>query len=208
MNLVDISALFATMLTLAILPSTSVALVVTRSATLGFFNGVAVSMGIVLGDLIFVLLAIFGLTALSGLMGALFLIIKYIAAAYLIWFGFSLIVNRASTNPHTNRHLVYSRGGITTSFLSGLFVTLGDVKAILFYGSLFPAFLDMSTLRIADILVISLVTLMAVGGVKIGYAFAAKKLVSMSQGWKIEKEVKLVAGTCMIGAGTYLIVKT
>jgi len=48
---------------LAALPSASVALVITRSATLGVANGIAVSAGIVLGDLIFILLAIFGLSA-------------------------------------------------------------------------------------------------------------------------------------------------
>jgi len=46
---------------LAAMPSTSVALVVTRSATLGVGNGFSVAAGIVLGDLVFVMLAILGL---------------------------------------------------------------------------------------------------------------------------------------------------
>ncbi|MDJ0620141.1 MAG: LysE family translocator [Calothrix sp. MO_192.B10] len=205
MTIFDVSALFVIMVTLAMLPSTSVALVVTRSATLGFLNGAAVSIGIVLGDLIFALLAIFGLTALSGLMGALFLVIKYIAGAYLIWFGVTLLTNRTSTNLHANSSS--PSGGLTTSFFAGFFVTLSDVKAILFYGSLFPTFVDMSALSMTDILVITLVILITVGGVKLMYAFGAKKLVSMSKGLKIEKEAKLAAGSLMVGAGTYLIVK-
>jgi threonine/homoserine/homoserine lactone efflux protein len=48
------------MITLAAIPSTSVALVVTRSATMNPANGVAVTTGIMLGDLIIVVLAILG----------------------------------------------------------------------------------------------------------------------------------------------------
>ena len=58
MDLLDSISLFLIMIALAAVPSTSVALVVTRSATLGISNGVAVSLGIVLGDLVFIFLAI------------------------------------------------------------------------------------------------------------------------------------------------------
>lgn len=76
--------LFLIMLTLAALPSASVALVVTRSATAGFANGVAVALGIVVGDLLFVALAILGLSLLAETMGAFFAILKYLGGAYLI----------------------------------------------------------------------------------------------------------------------------
>jgi len=206
MNFIDASALFMIMVMLAMLPSTSVALVVTRSATLGFAHGVAVSLGIVLGDLIFVILAIFGLTALSEVMGVFFLVIKYLAGIYLIWFGITLLTNRISTNLYAGSRFL--RGGMITSFLSGLFVTLGDIKAIFFYASLFPTFVDLSALSLTDILVIILFTIITVGGVKLTYAFGANTLVSLSEGLKLEKEAKLVAGSVMVGTGTYLLVKT
>jgi threonine/homoserine/homoserine lactone efflux protein len=206
MNLIDASALLTIMVMLAMLPSTSVALVVTRSATLGLAHGAAVSLGIVLGDLIFVLLAIFGLTALSEVMGIFFLVIKYLAGIYLIWFGVTLLTNRVSTNLYAGSR--FRRGGLVTSFLAGLFVTLGDLKAIFFYASLFPTFVDLSALSLSDLLVIILVTLITVGGVKLAYAFGAKTLVSLSEGLKLEKEAKLIAGSVMVGTGTYLIVKT
>ena len=57
------------MAALAAIPSTSVALVLTRSATLGLANGIAVATGIVIGDLIFVLLALLGLYFVAGTMG-------------------------------------------------------------------------------------------------------------------------------------------
>ncbi|WP_369334585.1 LysE family transporter, partial [Pectobacterium brasiliense] len=56
-------SLFLAMIALAAMPSSSVALVVIRSATLGVRHGVATALGIVVGDLLFVVLAIAGLVA-------------------------------------------------------------------------------------------------------------------------------------------------
>jgi threonine/homoserine/homoserine lactone efflux protein len=69
MTATSIISLLVTMLILAAIPSASVALVVTRSATLGIKNGISVACGIVLGDLIFVALAILGMSVLAETMG-------------------------------------------------------------------------------------------------------------------------------------------
>ncbi|HEB98099.1 MAG TPA: LysE family translocator, partial [Thiotrichales bacterium] len=71
MNFIDAIFLFSVMATLAATPSTSVALVITRSTTLGLANGIAVATGIVIGDLIFVLLALLGLSVVSETLGDL-----------------------------------------------------------------------------------------------------------------------------------------
>lgn len=57
------------MLLLAAIPSGSVGFVVISSASRGFSSGVAASLGIVAGDLIFVTLALLGMTALAEAMG-------------------------------------------------------------------------------------------------------------------------------------------
>lgn len=193
------------MVALAIVPSASVALVITRSATLGVVNGVAVALGIVLGDLIFILLAVLGLSTIAETMGSLFLVIKYLGGAYLLWYGFSLLTSNNKTtitvdNPNDN-------GSLIASFLAGLFLTLGDIKAILFYVSLLPSFVDLSELELPDIFIIILVTIITVGGVKIAYAFSTRKVVQMTQDLKLENGAKKTAGSLMIGAGSYLIVK-
>lgn len=202
MSLVEIVVLFAAMATLALVPSTSVALVVARSSTAGFSNGGAVTAGIVVGDLVFVFLAVFGMAALAEMMGSLFLILRYLAGAYLIWFGISLMRSKPSLQ-------VEDSGGLpsklSASFLSGLLVTLGDVKAIFFYASFFPAFVDLATIKASDIVIIAVLTVVAVGGVKLGYAYFATVIASYSKNHRAERAVKVTAGGFMIGAGTYLL---
>lgn len=193
------------MIVLAAMPSCSVALVVTRAATLGIRNGVAVAAGIVLGDLTFVTLAILGMSALAETMGTFFSILRYLGAAYLIWLGFSLIRARNST---VVASVNVNRSTTIASFGSGLLLTLGDIKAILFYASLFPTLVDMTQLTMLDIAVIFAVTVVTVGGVKLIYAFAARSIISKLHHQRSHRYAKTIAGGLMIGAGTYMIVKT
>lgn len=204
MSLVEIVVLFVVMVSLALIPSASVALVVVRSSTAGFLNGGAVAAGIVVGDLVFVFLAVLGMAALAEVMGSLFLVLRYLAGAYLIWLGISLLRSKPSPPVETSDR---SASTLSTSFLSGLILTLGDVKAILFYASLFPAFVDLATIRTSDIAIIVVLTIVAVGGVKLGYAYYARRVVSFARALRAERAVKVTAGGFMVGAGAYLMVK-
>ena len=205
MSIFDSISLFLIMIALAAIPSASVALVVTRSATLGIPNGIAVSIGIVLGDLVFVFLAIFGLSLIAETMGAMFAIIKYIGGAYLIWLGISLLKSGTKASYTVDQSKL--KGNLVVSFISGFVLTLGDIKAIFFYASLFPAFVDIGSVDIIDLAIIAFLTIITVGGVKIIYAIIANKVVNMARDMKLEKGAKNIAGGLMIGTGSYLIVK-
>lgn len=205
MSIYESIALLGIMVALAAMPSASVALVVARSATLGVANGLAVAAGIVLGDLVFVALAIFGLSVVAEIMGGLFMILKVFGGLYLLWFGFSLLSTRGMekiTIKKTN-----SKRSLITSFMAGFFLTLGDIKAIVFYASLLPVFVDLSAIQESEIAVIGLVTIFSVGGVKAVYAIFATKVATYVKRIKMESAARKTAGGLMIGAGGYLIVK-
>lgn len=203
MNGFDIAGLFLLMAALAALPSTSVALVVTRSATLGAAQGVAVSLGVVTGDLLFVAMAAVGMTVLAEQLGAVFALLKYAVAAYLIWFGIRLMRSRCQVGTRVDT----SMGSINmmASFTAGLLLTLADVKAIFFYASLLPLFFDPQAMSVGDIIWLCGVTVIAVGGVKIVYAVLAKKLASRFLTKRIWPN--WVLGGVMIGVGGYLFLK-
>jgi threonine/homoserine/homoserine lactone efflux protein len=204
MNFPDILTLFILMLALAAIPSTSVALVVVRSATAGFRHGAAVTCGIVLGDLIFVLLAIAGMAALAEAMGSLFIVLRYLAGTYLIWFGISLLRAGNSSQALTEQD---SGSSLPASFLSGLIITLGDIKAILFYASLFPAFIDVTMIGAGGLVTVIFITVVAVGGVKLAYACAARQIRHRLIRYKEVPHTRVIAGTIMAGTGTYMIIK-
>jgi len=206
MGIIESIALLGVMIALAAMPSTSVALVVTRAATLGVKNGIAVAAGIVVGDLLFVMLVILGLSTLAEALGSLFLVIRYLGATYLIWLGFSLLTRKHTTGFRTDSPA--GKGRFTTGFFAGLALTLGDIKAIFFYLSLFPVFIDLAALRLTDIFIILAVIVVAVGGVKVVYACSAAKIAALSKGLPFEPAIRKAAGGAMIGAGSYIIVQS
>jgi len=144
------------------------------------------------------------MSVLAETMGAFFAVFKYLGGIYLVWLGIGLLRAKGEVPLRS----VDSRGStLLTSLVSGLFLTLGDVKAILFYASLFPAFVDMANLTVAGIAAIASITILTVGGVKLAYAFAAHWIVSRLQTRQAQKYTRLTAGGLMVGAGTYLIAK-
>lgn len=206
MGIIESVTLLGIIITLAALPSASVILVIARSATSGVRNGIAAACGIVLGDLVFVVLAMLGLSVIAETMGSLFILIKYLGAIYLIFLGLTLLVKKDAMEITANK--TSEKTSLIASFLAGFFLTIGDIKAIFFYISLFPLFIDLSVLQARDILAIVAMTIIGVGGVKIIYALSASKIAIVAKNRKFDNAARKTAGGLMIGAGGYLMVKS
>ena len=205
MSIIEAVTLFGIMLALAATPSASVALVVARSATSGVANGIAVSAGIVLGDLVFIALAIFGLSVVAETVGGLFMVVKIMGGLYLLWLGFSLLTVKDSSDITVNKS--GSKNSLLASFFAGFLLTLGDIKAIIFYASLLPLFIDLSVIKQPEIIAIVLITIFSVGGVKVIYALLANKVAACATNAKMGFAARKTAGSLMLGAGGYLIIK-
>ncbi|MAT65427.1 MAG: hypothetical protein CMN57_07255 [Gammaproteobacteria bacterium] len=197
----DLAALFAAMAILAAVPSVSVAAVSTRAVSAGFVQGAMTAMGVVAGDLVFILLALFGLALLVGAMGEMFFLIRYLAAGYLLWLGLSLwrSTARGSVSGAADDASSWS------SFMTGLMITLGDQKAVLFYLGFLPAFIELDSLTPLDVAAIALVTVLAVGGVKLGYAFAAGRAGRWLNGRASALLNRIAAGVMLAAASMLLI---
>lgn len=200
MTLNSFIALFSVMLVLAAVPGVSVLAVTTRAISYGFVHGIYVTLGIVLGDIVFIVLAIFGLSLLAESLGAWFVLVQYLAGAILIWFGLSLWRFNSETVQDKKSRVSSTR----SSFLTGFLITLGDQKAVLFYMGFFPAFLDVSALSPVDVgLVITAATL-AIVVAKLSYAYIAARAGSVLNAHR-NRLISKVAGSVMIVTGVFLI---
>lgn len=203
MSLASIVALSLAMLALAALPSSSVLLVTVCSLRGGFRQGAAATLGIVLADCLFVLMAVLGMAALAQQLGAVFAVIKVAAGLYLIFLGWQLW--RGRHRPINSR--VSRSASLPGSVLAGLLLTLADIKAIVFYASLLPLFMDMQTLVAADIGLVLLITVLSVGGVKLTYAALAPRLHSRLSP-SLSSTGRAAVGVGLMAAGGGLLVKT
>ncbi|NJN46185.1 MAG: LysE family translocator [Candidatus Competibacteraceae bacterium] len=188
------------MVVLAAVPSVSVLAVSARSASFGFVQGAFTALGIVVGDLLFIMLAIFGLALLVEAMGNFFFLVKYLGGAYLIWMGIAMWQARPTEVAHTQA------SSIRSSFMSGLLITLGDQKAVLFYLGFLPAFLDLHAMSYLDIGIASAVTILAVGGVKLAIAYAADRAGTFF-GVKAGAKMTIAAACVMISVGVFVIIR-
>jgi threonine/homoserine/homoserine lactone efflux protein len=202
MTLSTIAALFWALVILAALPSVSVVTVTARSAALGFGHGVLTALGILTGDVVFILVAIAGLSLLAERFAPLFAVIPYLGAAYLLWLGVGLW-RRASL---PEQQAAIAPASWFSSWLTGLLITLADQKAILFYLGFFPAFIDLDAIAGRDLVIILLVTVVAVGGVKLLYARLAAQAQHLIKPHQYQW-LNRVAGTMMIAVAVLLVVR-
>jgi len=189
---------------LAIIPSISVLAVTARAVAFGFTHGMFTALGIVVADIIFILIAVYGLALLAGLMGEQFTWIKTIGGIYLIWLGISLC--RADAKTRNTDEIKQSSWG--SSFLAGFLITLGDQKAILFYLGFFPAFIDLSRMTPADTLAIIVIAVVGVGGAKLVYAYLADRASQAFKNTRAVLAINTLAASVMIVVGLTLLLKT
>lgn len=189
---------------LAIVPGPSVFAVVGRSIESGFIHGFVTVLGIVAGDLIFILSAVYGLWSIAETASSLFALIKYLGSAYLIGLGIALWRSNSKTAEVSD----VKKLSWLSEFLCGLFITLGDPKAILFYMSFLPAFLDLSNISIIDTGIIMVVATVSVGGAKLIYAYTADKSRLLLRSPRAKKGINIMAGSVMISTAIFLVAKT
>jgi threonine/homoserine/homoserine lactone efflux protein len=203
MTLTASLSLFIAMLILAVIPGPGIFAVVARSISSGLAQGLVTVVGIVFGDYVFILLSLYGLSALAQSMGDLFLIIKYAGAAYLCWLGWQMLKAKPMSAELPEVTALSTLGNFTT----GLLTTLSNPKAILFYVSFFPAFIDMQSVSLLDAGIIMLIASIAVGGVMAAYAYAASKARKLFNNTKATRALNVTAGGIMLGSGTLLAIK-
>ena len=186
------------MVVLSLTPGPGSLTVIARALSGGFWSGLAAVVGLVLGDLLYLVLAVVGLSALATVMGELFLVVKILGAAYLVWLGIKSW--RAPVDPGSVRPSA-DRRGLWRSFGLGVFATLGNVKVILFYVAFVPTFVEVAALSPWDVAlfcaVVAAVLLPALGG----YAFLAARAGRLFRSERALRRLNRVSGGLLVGAG-------
>ena len=204
MTLLNISGLAIALLLFALTPGPGVFATISKALSSGFKNAVPFIIGIMLGDLVLLLMAIYGLSTIAETFNALFLLIRFLGSGYLIWLGVKLL--RSSP-----RNINISKLGTVShknSVLGGLALTLGNPKVIVFYLSFLPTFIRLETLTTVDVVVVASVASLVLGSVLLFYAYTASRTREFFKSANAQKKMNGAAGTAMIGTGVLLLSKT
>jgi threonine/homoserine/homoserine lactone efflux protein len=200
-SLETVLAFALAMFLLAASPGPGVLMVVARALTGGFAAALAAMAGLVLGDIVFLVLAVLGLSALASVLGEFFLAVKVLGALYLVWLGVKTWRSRPSLPAMDAPETPKSRMPHHRSAALGFFVTLGNPKAILFYGALLPTFIDVAALTAPDVVALSAVVTLVLFSVLGVYAYLAARAGRSLTSPRALTWLNRVTGGLLIGAG-------
>ena len=126
-----------------------------RALSGGFASAWPLAIGVALGDLIWPMAAIFGLTWILAAYGEFLQVLRWVAAVVFVGMGI-LLIRKPAVAPTTDGRM--TKPGMWAGFAVGVAAVIGNPKAILFYMGVLPGFFDLSKvngLDIAAILAIS-----------------------------------------------------
>lgn len=201
MSLASYLALALAVFILALTPGPVVVATVARSLFSGLGASIAFVAGVAAIDLAYLLLAVFGLSAISSVLGELFIAIKILGAAYLIYLGIRLWIDRT--------HEMQIAGApvprrFWKSFTEGALVDLGNPKIILFYAAFLPTFADLGALGSGDVAGMAAVVVGILIATNLGFAWLASRARALIRSRRAVTAINRTSGTLMIGAGAWV----
>ncbi|ARP99077.1 LysE family translocator [Pseudorhodoplanes sinuspersici] len=194
---------FAMVLLVAVIsPGPAVAAIIARVMARGTDGIVAFCAGLVLGDLIWLCCAMFGLAALAALFQPVFLIVKYCGAAYLLYLAWKLWTGAGA--PVAAEPV---RGQGRQLFGAALLLSMGNPKMMLFYLALLPTLIDLTQLTLTDMAELAVIVALVVSIVLTGYVVLAAQARRLFTRPRAVQTVNRTASVAMAGAAAAIIAR-
>jgi threonine/homoserine/homoserine lactone efflux protein len=172
---------------------------ITARALSGGFRGAwPLAVGVTLGDVLWPLCAILGVSWILSVWEGFLDAMTWVAAATFVLMG-ALVVRAAGKPIGADSRL--TRPGMWAGFLAGVAVILANPKAILFYMGMLPGFFDVTRLTVPDIGAILLVSM----AIPLGGNLVMALLVDRARGFLSSpgavRRTNLLAGSLLVGVG-------
>ncbi len=179
----------------AAIPGPGIAALVGQSMGNGLRAALFLLGGIALGDVIYLTVAVAGLSAIAQAFSGVFLVVKVLGGLYLLWLAYKLWTSRSAMTEVGATRL---QSGLA-AFLSGLSVTLGNPKTIIFYLALLPTVLDLHGVGTGKWALLAVVTVGVLFAVLTPYALLAARARCLMKRPEAVTRLNRLAGS-IIGA--------
>lgn len=152
--------------------------------------------GLVFGDLVWLACAVFGLAALATTFQPVFIAIKYLGVAYLLFMAWKLW----SAAPEPPTEVAPVRGEGARLALAGVTLTLGNPKTMLFYLAILPSVVSLADLTAIGFAELSAIVIAIYTVVLFSYVLAAARARRAFRSVRAIRLINRSAGTVMAGA--------
>lgn len=176
-------------------PDTSQLLIMSNSARHGLRKSLAVVAGDLSANSLQMTAAAFGLTAIISASADALWVVKWAGVAYLAWIGLRLILSKPQTQtPQPASTALFRQGFITSS---------ANPYAVVFFGALFPQFIDPAAAILPQLLILGITYLIVDGLTLIAWGWLAQRTlgrIKVLQGVWLNR----ISGGLMLAAAVLL----
>ena len=197
-TLTDMALYAAALFALFLTPGPVWVALIARTLSGGFNAAWPLALGVVVGDVLWPLLAILGVTWVVSVYADFMVVLRWVASVTFIVMGLLIIRNAGRTIGSDSR---LTRPGMWPGFLAGVAVILGNPKAILFYMGVLPGFFDLTRLTWPDIAAICFLSLIVplTGNLILAYFFGRARALLRSP--DAVRRTNRIAGGLLIAVG-------
>lgn len=169
-----------------------------RALSGGFAAAWPLAVGVALGDLIWPLAAILGLSWIESAYGDFLSVLRWVAAAIFLVMGVMLIRKPAATMNADSR---LTRPGMWAGFSVGVAAVIGNPKAILFYMGALPGFFTLESLTATDVAAIIAISALIPMAGNLGLALFLDRARQLLSSPESVRRLNVTSGILLIGVG-------
>ena len=169
-----------------------------RAISGGFTSAWPLAVGVALGDLIWPMAAVFGLSWILSVYGDFLQLLHWVAALTFMIMGLLLMRKVAGPIQADNR---LTRPGRLAGFLTGVAAVIGNPKAVLFYMGVLPGFFDLSQVNGIDITAILAISALVPMIGNLGLALFLDRARRMLSSPDSIRRINVISGVLLIGVG-------
>ena len=169
-----------------------------RAVSGGFHAAWPLAVGVAIGDAVWPILAILGVSWVVNEIAGIMIILRYVAAVVFLTMG-AVLMLKADVALSGDKRL--TRPGMWAGFIAGVLVILGNPKAMLFYMGVLPGFFDLTEVGAWDVLAIVVVSILTplLGNLAVaGFVNHARDLLQTPEA---VRRINRISGGLLIAVG-------
>jgi len=190
-------------LAVCVTPGPNILLAMTHSVQFGLKRTSVTALGCITATSTMALISATGLGAVLLASESTFLVLKWVGGAYLFYLGINLWLKGdgfavACTRPNGKTQ------SLRKLYTKGLMVSASNPKAIVFFGALFPLFIDPQTALVPQFSIMLATFLVFSYGLIMGYAALTSRLIPYLRDAKTARWFNRISGGLFMGVGIAL----
>ncbi len=182
------------------------AALVARSVSGGLMTGFTMLAGLILGDLIYLSIAVFGLAVIAHNYTSIFTLINWAASLYLCVLAWQFWCHQPQA---ININQKATKRELASAWFSGLTITLGNPKTIAFYMAILPLVISLDNVSLqmwgGMLVPLTVFVLLCIGAV---FILAALRIRHLLTSEKAQRRLFRSAGFIMMLAAAGMVIKT